>query len=81
MTNGSEMIYDVMNWLTQISRCNFWNNSKTPLYDIIKPNISFSKQCLACNGCLRYLPKLKGGLELAFGVHFLHNFPIKIFLI
>ena len=25
-----------MNWLAQISRCNFWNNSKTTLYYIIK---------------------------------------------
>ena len=28
---------------------------------------------------LGYLPKLKGGLRLAFGAHFLHNFWIKMF--
>ena len=27
--NGSGIIYGVINWLTWISRCNFWNNSKT----------------------------------------------------
>ena len=30
---------------------------------------------------LGYLPKLKGGVGLAFGVHFLHDFSIKIFFI
>ena len=30
---------------------------------------------------LGYLPKLKRNLGLAFGVHFLHNFSIKMFLI
>ena len=29
---------------------------------------------------LGYLPKLKRGLGLAFGAHFLHDFPIKMFL-
>ena len=29
---------------------------------------------------LGYLPKLKGGLGLAFGAHFLHDFSIKMFL-
>ena len=29
---------------------------------------------------LGYLPKLKGGLGLAFGTHFLHDFTIKMFL-
>ena len=29
---------------------------------------------------LGYLPKLKSGLGLAFGTHFLHDFSIKIFL-
>ena len=27
---------------------------------------------------LGYLPKLKRGLGLAFGAHFLHDFPIKM---
>ena len=30
---------------------------------------------------LDYLPKLKKGLGLAYGAHFLHNFSIKMFLI
>ena len=30
---------------------------------------------------LDYLPKLKRGLGLAFGAHFLYDFSIKIFLI
>ena len=30
---------------------------------------------------LGYLVKLKRGLELAFDVHFLHDFSIKMFLI
>ena len=30
---------------------------------------------------LGYLPKLKGGLGLAFGAHFLHDFSIKMFFI
>ena len=30
---------------------------------------------------LGYLTKLKWGLELASGAHFLHDFPIKMFLI
>ena len=30
---------------------------------------------------LGYLPKLKRGLGLAFGAHFLHDFSIKMFLI
>ena len=30
---------------------------------------------------LDYLPKLKRGLELAFGAHFLHEFSIKMFRI
>ena len=29
---------------------------------------------------LGYLPKLKRGLRLAFGAHFLHDFSIKMFL-
>ena len=28
-----------------------------------------------------YLPKLKRGLELAFGAHFLRDFPVKMFFI
>ena len=35
-TNESRIIYDAMNWLAYISRCNFWNNSKVTLYYIIK---------------------------------------------
>ena len=30
---------------------------------------------------LAYLVKLKKGLGLAFGAHFLHDFPIKMFFI
>ena len=30
---------------------------------------------------LGYLPKLKGGLGLAFGGHILHDFSIKMFFI
>ena len=30
---------------------------------------------------LGYLPKLKGGLGLAFAAHFLHDFSIKMFFI
>ena len=39
----------------------------------------FSKEFLACNGCvLGYLQiKLKMGLGLAFGVYFLHDVSIK----
>ena len=33
--NRSGIIY-VMNWLAPICRCNFWNNSETALYSIIK---------------------------------------------
>ena len=29
---------------------------------------------------LGYLVKLKRGLGLAFGAHFLHGFPVKMFL-
>ena len=34
--NGSGIIYDVINWLAYIYRCNFWNYSKTALHYIIK---------------------------------------------
>ena len=34
--NGSGIIYDVMNWFAYICRCNFLNNPKTILYNIIK---------------------------------------------
>ena len=30
---------------------------------------------------LGYLPKLKRGLGLAFGAHFVHDFPIKMLYI
>ena len=40
---------------------------------ILFQNILFSKGFLACNGYLGYLPKLKRGLGLAFGAHFLHD--------
>ena len=30
---------------------------------------------------LGYLPKLKGGLGLAFDAHFMHDFSIKMFFI
>ena len=29
---------------------------------------------------LGYLPKLKGGLGLAFGAHFLHDFSMEMFI-
>ena len=32
-------------------------------------------------GVLGYLAKLKKGLALAFGAHFLHDFSVKMFLI
>ena len=37
----------------------------------------------SCNEmtALGYLPKSKKGLEIAFGVHFLHDFTIKMFFI
>ena len=35
-TNGSGIIYDVMNWFAYSCTCNFWNNSKTDLYYIMK---------------------------------------------
>ena len=35
-TNESGIIYNVMNWLARICRCNFSNNSKTALHYIIK---------------------------------------------
>ena len=34
-TNESGIIFDVMNWLAQLRRCNFWNHSKTTWYCII----------------------------------------------
>ena len=36
MTNGSGIIYGVMNWPAEICRYKFWNNSKTASYYIIK---------------------------------------------
>ena len=35
-TNGSGIIYDVINWLTKICRSSLWNNSTTALHYIIK---------------------------------------------
>ena len=34
-TNESGITCDVMNWLAEISRCNFWNNSKADLHYIL----------------------------------------------
>ena len=34
--NGPGIIYDAMNWLALICKCDFWNNSTTALYYIIK---------------------------------------------
>ena len=48
---------------------------------ILFQNTLFLKEFLACNAVLGYLTKLKKGLGLAFGAHFLHDFSIKMFLI
>ena len=48
---------------------------------ILFQNILLLKEFLACNGCFGLLPKLKGGLGLEFGAHFLHDFSIKIIFI
>ena len=42
--------------------------------------IYFQKNFLHTMAVLVYLPKLKRGLELAFGAYFLHEFSIKIVL-
>ena len=39
------------------------------------------KNFLDALAVLRHLPKVKWGLGIAFGAHFLHTFPIKMFLI
>ena len=41
----------------------------------------FQKILLLAMAVLGYLVKLKRGLGLAFGVHFLHDLSIKMFLI
>ena len=41
----------------------------------------FLKNALHAMAILGYLAKLKGGLGLAFGAHFLRNFSIKMFLV
>ena len=41
----------------------------------------FKKDFLHAMVVLGYFPKLKRNLGLAFGAHFLHDFPIKMFLI
>ena len=43
--------------------------------------LTFEK--ISCNemAALGYLPKSKKGLEIAFGVHFLQDFTIKMFFI
>ena len=41
----------------------------------------FKKNLLHTMAVLGYLPKLKRGLGLAYGAHFLYEFSIKIFLI
>ena len=48
---------------------------------ILFQDILFSKEFLAYNALLGYLPKLKRGLGLAFGACFLHDFSIKMFFI
>ena len=40
----------------------------------------FKKHFLHAMAVLAYLPKLKRGLGLAFGAHFLHDFSIKYYL-
>ena len=41
----------------------------------------FKKNFLHPMAVLGYLPKFKRGLGLASGVHFLHDFPIQMFLL
>ena len=41
----------------------------------------FENNLLHAMAVLGYLAKLKRGLGLAFGAHFLHDFSIKIFCI
>ena len=44
--------------------------------------MSYFQNILLCAmAVLGYLAKLKRGLALAFGAHFLHDFSIKMFLI
>ena len=43
-------------------------------------NTLFLKEFLVCKAVLGYLPKLKRGLGLAFGAHFLCGFSGKMFL-
>ena len=42
---------------------------------------SFQNNFLHARAVLGYLLKLKGGLGLASDAHFVHDFPIKMFLI
>ena len=44
-------------------------------------NILFLREFLHAMTVLGYLPKLKLGVVLDFGAHFLHDFCRKIFLI
>ena len=44
-------------------------------------NTLFLKDFLRAMAVLGYLAKLKRGLGLAFGEHFLHEFSIKMFLV
>ena len=41
----------------------------------------FKKNFLRAMTVLGYLAKLKGGVGLAFGAHFVHDFSMKMFLI
>ena len=43
-------------------------------------NILFLKELLPCNGCFGLFTKIKKGLGLAFGAHFLHGFSIKMLI-
>ena len=43
--------------------------------------LTFKRIFFHAMAVLGYLPKLEGGLVLAFGAHFLHDFSVKIFLI
>ena len=44
-------------------------------------NLLFLKKYIACNDCFGLFTKIKKGQGLAFGAHFLHDFPLKMILI
>ena len=51
------------------------------LFDNLLSKYPFLKKFLTCNGFFGLFTKLKRGLGIASGVHFLRDFPIKMFLI